>query len=411
MHHLLVVTLVASALAPAAEPPATWAQWRGPTRDCKVALTPAWPSRLTSDNFKQIWHVDLQPGYSGPIVSGDRVFVVETRDKSHEVVRSLDRATGREIWKTEWPGAMTVPFFAASNGSWVRATPAFDGESLYVAGMRDLLVCLDTATGKVRWQVDFMQRDKTELPAFGFASSPLVDGEFVYVQAGAAFVKLDKKTGATVWRVLQDAGGMNGSAFSSPFLTKLSGKTQILVQTRAKLAGVDPQSGAVLWSQQVPTFRGMNILTPTVYGESVFTSAYGGKAFLYQLEGCPKIEVKEAWVAKAEAYMSSPVLIGDHAYLHLRNQRFTCLDLRTGKECWISKEIFGKYWSMASQNDRILALDEKGELILIHANPTKFEIINRLKISKEETWGHIAVCGNEVFVRDLLGISAYRWGN
>ncbi|WP_231756663.1 tryptophan-rich sensory protein [Lignipirellula cremea] len=29
---------------------------------------------------------------------------------------------------------MSVPFFAASNGSWIRATPDFDGESLFVAG-------------------------------------------------------------------------------------------------------------------------------------------------------------------------------------------------------------------------------------------------------------------------------------
>jgi len=31
--------------------------------------------------------------------------------------------------------------------------PAYDGDSLYVAGMRDVLVCLDAKTGKQRWRV------------------------------------------------------------------------------------------------------------------------------------------------------------------------------------------------------------------------------------------------------------------
>ena len=57
-----------------------------------------------------------------------------------EVVTAFDRQTGEQVWQVRWPGAMKVPFFAASNGSWIRATPAFDGERLYVAGMRDVLI-------------------------------------------------------------------------------------------------------------------------------------------------------------------------------------------------------------------------------------------------------------------------------
>jgi outer membrane protein assembly factor BamB len=30
--------------------------------------------------------------------------------------------------------------------------------------------------------------------------------------------------------------------------------------------------------------------------------------------------------------MSTPVVIDGHAYLHLRSQRFTCVDLATGKQ-------------------------------------------------------------------------------
>ena len=126
----------------------TWPQWRGPHRNGSLVSTTL-PDDLAS--MKQVWKVDLSPSYSGPIVSSDYVFVTETEGKDVEVVRDLDRKTGKEIWNHQWEGTMSVPFFAKSNGDWIRATPAFDGERLYVAGIRDVLVCLDAKTGKEHW--------------------------------------------------------------------------------------------------------------------------------------------------------------------------------------------------------------------------------------------------------------------
>lgn len=60
---------------------------------------------------------------------------------------------------------MTVAFFAASNGSWVGSTHAFDGEILFVAGMRDVLLSLNATTGKEQWRVDFVQECKAPLRA------------------------------------------------------------------------------------------------------------------------------------------------------------------------------------------------------------------------------------------------------
>lgn len=389
---------------------ATWPQWRGPARDGQVEAA-AWPDELSEKSLVQTWRVPLGPSYSGPIVSESMVFVTETVDQKQEVVRALDRLTGEQRWEASWEGAMAVPFFAKSNGDWIRSTPAFDGESLYVAGMRDVLVCLDAATGEQRWIVDFVKDLGTPLPAFGFVCSPLVDGDSVYVQAGSAFCKLEKKTGKIVWRSLKDDGGMMGSAFSSPLLAEVGGRRQLLVQTRERLASVDPESGEELWSQTIPAFRGMNILTPTVSGDAIFTSSYGGKSLLYQLknEG-GAMAAAEAWTNKVTAYMSTPVVIDGHVYLHLQNQRFTCIELATGKSCWTTTP-FGKYWSLVANGDRILALDERGELLLIHANPEKFEQLDSRKISEDPTWAHLAVCGDEVFVRELNAMTAYRWRN
>ena len=368
-----------------------------------------WSRVLDEDSLVEDWRVSLGPGYSTPIVSADRVFVTETADRKTEIVRALDRKTGKEIWRAQWPGAMSVPFFAKANGDWIRATPAYDGESLFVAGMRDVLVCLDAETGKERWRQDFVKELKTPLPAFGFASSPLVAGDAIYVQAGAGVHKLDKADGKILWSTLDGNGGIYGSAFSSPIIAELAGKPQLVVQTRSTLAGVDLDSGEVLWSRKVEAFRGMNILTPVVYGDHVFTSSYGGGSFLFRIskEG-DGFTASQVWRNKLQGYMGSPVVIDGHAYFHLRNQRFACLNLETGREAWISQP-FGKYWSLIANNEKILALDERGDLLLIKANPNKFEVIETRHVSDASTWAHLVVCGREVLIRDLKGISAYSW--
>ncbi len=300
-----------------------WPQWRGPHRNGQI-LGPAWPDRLSGDSLKLLWREPLGPSYSGPIVTETLVFVTETNDKTREVVRALDRKTGEQRWQVSWDGALSVPFFAKSNGDWIRSTPAYDGESLFVAGMRDVLVCLDARTGETRWRVDFVKELSSPVPAFGCVCSPLVDGSHVYVQAGAALCKLDKRHGTILWRSLKDDGGMSGSAFSSPLLAEVAGRRQLLVQTRERLVGVDPESGDELWSQTIPAFRGMNILTPTAFGDTIFTSSYGGKSLLFQIKSeAGLVAATEGWTNKVSGYMSSPVVIGGHIYLHLQNQRLT----------------------------------------------------------------------------------------
>jgi outer membrane protein assembly factor BamB len=167
----------------------------------------------------------------------------------------------------------------------------------------------------------------------------------------------------------------------------------------------------VLWQQPVQAFRGMNILTPLVFDDSIFTSSYGGGSRLYEVK--PSGDdwgVVEVWSDKAsQGYMSTPVLIEGHIYLHRRDRRFSCLDPQARTVRWTAKGRFGQYWSLVANGSRILALDQKGELLLIDADPEAFELVDRRKIAEQETWAHLAVAGQQVFVRELQAIAAYRW--
>ncbi len=386
---------------------AGWTQWRGPDRT-GIITGPAWPADFSG--LEPLWEVPLGPSYSGPVLSDKLVFTTESVDKRLERVHAVDRTTGKTVWTAEWEGYQGVPFFAAKNGDWMRSTPAFDGKDLFVAGMRDVLVSLDGATGKENWRVDFVSQFRKPAPAFGFVCSPLVDGAFLYVQAGAALCKLEKATGKVVWRTLEEAAGAMDSAFSSPVLTKVNGQPQLLVQTREKLCGVDPATGNVLWSQAIKAFRGMNIQTPVIRGNRLFTSAYQGTSQAWDVSGSAGSPgVAMAWEHKSEGYMSTPVVLGGKVFLHLRNKRFTCLDLATGQQDWVTDRKFGEYWSLAAQGSRILALDERGILYLIQADPAAFKLLAEKKVSDSDTWAHVAVEGDMVVIRSLKQLKAFRW--
>ena len=403
---LLLLPMLCSSLM-AAE---SWDQWRGPHRDGRISGA-KWPGGLDEARLKKRWQLPLGPSYSGPVMNAERVFITETVDKKREQVTALRRSDGSVVWKRDWEGAMSVPFFARSNGDWIRATPALDGDTLYVAGMRDVLVALNSTDGSERWRLDFVKRFGADLPTFGFVSSPLIDGDSVYVQAGGGVARLRKADGQVVWHGARDGGGMMGSAFGSPVILTLAGKRQLVVQARTRLFGVALEDGAELWSLPVESFRGMNILTPTFAGKDrLFTAAYGGKTLGIDIRSeNGGFRAVPAWEFKAQGYMTSPIIHEGHAYLQLRSQRALCIELATGAEKWTTTESFGKYWSMVAQADRVLALDERGELILFKATPEKFDVLSRRKVAESDAWAHLAVDGSELYIRELKALSVWDW--
>src|SRR5687768_17539319 len=91
----LALVLFASSLAAAQD----WTQWRGPARDGSVAaalIPKQWPASVT-----RTWQVEIDEGYSSPVVSSGRVFLHSRRDPE-EIVTAIDLATGKIAWQQKY---------------------------------------------------------------------------------------------------------------------------------------------------------------------------------------------------------------------------------------------------------------------------------------------------------------------
>ena len=209
--------------------------------------------------------------------------------------------------------------------------------------------------------------------------------------------------------VLTDAGGMFGSAFSSPIYATLGGKPQLVVQTRMKLAGVEPESGKVSGPKH-PGHAGHEHRHADRVGQPDLHQFLRRRQSSAGIKRAgDEFQVQTVWKTSLQGYMSTPVIIDGHAYLHLRSQRFTCVDLKTGKQTWNDDRKVRPILEPGGPEGPYPGPGPEGELLLIRATPDKFDLLDSRKISDEETWGHLAVCGDQVFIRELNGISAYRW--
>ncbi len=388
--------------ATAQEKTAQWNQWRGPQRDG------VWAGDLPNSlsELSLVWERPLSPSYSGPITDGKVVYTTETVDEKFERVTALDLATGEAKWTAWWDGAIKVPPYAAANGSWIKSTPALAEGALVVLGIRDELICLDPATGEKRWQMDLAERFGSDRPHFGAVCSPIIEAGAIYVQGGGATLKLSVADGSTVWKALDSEE--DGDAFSSPVIATIAGVKQLVVQSRLKLCGISIDDGKVLWSEPVEAYRNMNVLTPTVIGESVFTAAHSGRSQLFDLSHSgDQWQVTERWNQKIQAYMSSPVVFEDTIYLHSKSDRLTAMDAQTGDILWTGSPM-GKYQSLVRNRDVMLVLDESGELMSVKLNRNELEILDRRKVAND-SWAYLAVVENGLIIRDLNALKLYRW--
>jgi outer membrane protein assembly factor BamB len=364
----------------------SWGGWRGPLRTGKIQQV--LPTSFDGTSVR--WEKPLGPSYSGPIVQNGTVFTTETVDKKFERVTAYNLRDGKLIWETQWEGNLTVPFFASANGDWIRSTPAVTEGHLIVFGMRDMVVDLDPATGKENWRIDLPNKLGTPIEAFGAVCSPLIDGEFVYLQTGGGLMKIALKDGEVIWRVLDSTEGTSGGAFSSPVIATIAKVRQLVVQTRLELCGVEPADGKILWKHPIEAFRGMNILTPMVIGDSIFTAAHSGSSEMFDIsKTADQWAINLRWQHKGQGYMSSPIVIDNHIYLHQKSERMVCLKAVDGSLAWTSPPL-GKYASMIHDDKNIAALSADGNLQIIAADPGEFRVIMESQVA-ENSWAHLAL--------------------
>jgi outer membrane protein assembly factor BamB len=399
-----------------------WPQWRGPQRDGVWRETGV-VEKFDSPQLPIQWRAEIGPGYSGPTVAAGRVYVTDRQTEPIQVerVHCFDASTGKPIWDYSYD----CPYVGVGYAAGPRAAVTIDEGRVYSLGAMGNLHCFDAATGNVLWKKDLNAEYKIQMPMWGIAAAPLIDGNRLILNVGgehACLVALDKVTGNEIWKALDDP-----AQYSAPILILQAGKPVLVIWTGAGVVGLNPATGAEYWRAVMkPKQMPIGIATPVVNGDRLFVSSFYDGSLMLRLtsdkqSGLPaaeqlwhKVGPDEQHTQSLHCMIGTPILDGDYLYGVDSYGQLRCLNATTGERIWESQQAVPKArWAavhMVRHDDKVWLFNERGELLIGRLSPTGFEEISRTKLIEPTKvqldqrggvcWSHPAFADRHVFARN-----------
>lgn len=388
-----------------------WRQWRGFSRNGtvshKVDLEKL-PAELTAD-----WNVEIGTGYAGPVVSGERVYTF-SRQKGREVVQAFARATGKPLWRADYPAPFKKHPAATAMQDGPFATPLlYNNTYLVTWGASGILSCFDAATGKLLWRNDYSALQKTDDGFTGAAASPIGNNGRIYLHTGddrgGKFLALDVRDGKQIWAANPGAG----PGYASPMIHNVRGVSMLITLSHTSVFAVAEADGRVLWTHPFKDEYGENIVTPLVDQDKVLISGVRNGTHLLRME----LQADKSWKVypvwkndDVALYMSSPVADGDtvYAFSSKKKGQFVAFSLATGKLLWEGEGRAATSASLIQTDNALLATTVEGDLLVLRKDKEKFNLAKKFKVANSAVWAHTALAGGEIYVKDEDHLRKYR---
>jgi outer membrane protein assembly factor BamB len=412
-----------------------WPQWRGPQRtgvgDGGPKLATTWPA----GGPVKLWESEPVPrcdtdgggGYGSVTVADGRAYLftswghkepIATSQRAAsqsatapasapadaakfwlrttDVILCLDAATGKTLWKKEFPG-IGLKHMDLYNGS--SSTVTIANGRCYAVGTAGVY-CLDAKTGEEIWQ-------HSAPPS---SSSFLVFDKLAVAQL-EALKAFDADTGQELWSVPKIKSHTN-----SPVLWRSGGKARIICNTPfGGVACVDPQTGQVLWNG-APGGEGS---TPSVAGDYmvILAEVFQRSLVCYKLT---EEKAEKLWSIPAlHDQCASAIIYKDHVYAYANQSmpwgkvnRLICADLATGK--LVQDLPRGEaYWaSPVIVDDKLFFLEGKTFNVAINltcfdAAPDHFVQLGQAKVDCSLCISP-AIADGKLYLRQLNCVACYR---
>ncbi|MEM8933656.1 MAG: PQQ-binding-like beta-propeller repeat protein, partial [Acidobacteriota bacterium] len=389
---------------------APWPEFRGPGRS-GIADGQHPPLAFDLDADRNVrWRRPIEGlGLSSPIIWGDRIFV--TTAISPETEQSLDAGalgnidpmseTSRHDWRLiavdlqsgeplwQQTALSGVP---RSQRHWkasqANPTAATDGD-VVVAFFGSAGLHAFDLDGKRLWQQDLGRLDAGWYmdPAFewGFASSPILDGDRVIVQSdvhGTSFVAAyDKATGKQLWRTERD----ELPSWGTPLVYRDDQHAELVLAATNAIVGYDPANGKELW--RLAGNSPITVASPIARdGLIVATGGYRTPKPIYAIKPGGRGDITPekdagnahvAWSTQTDgAYQVTPLLYRGVLYICRDHGVLTAYDPVTGEQLY-RQRLRGRFTaSPVAADGRIYFTAEDGDVTVVQAGRT-FRVLAR----------------------------------
>ena len=378
-----------------------WAEFRGPARDGTIRGV-RFATDWDANPPRELWRRSIGPGWSAFCVVGPLAFTQEQRGEEESVV-AYQVQDGSQVWAQ----AIAARFEASMGGPGPRATPTYSAGKLYVTGGTGVIQCLDAISGEKVWSFDLVEKLSIATPAWGFSSSPLLVGDLAIVVAngaeGQGVVALERESGKLRWSATDGY-----HSYSSPQLSTIDDQQHVLISSNLGLHGLNATDGVVLWEHEWDIGQMARVTQPLVVGNAVYLGTGYGKGTLrvnvhHSDDGW---KAEESWLAPLKPYFNDCVYYQGHLY-GFDDSIFTSVDAETGDRNWKRGRYgFGQVLLVDAMGI-LLVMGEKGDVVLLRANPERHEEIASLKALEGVTWNHPVIAEGKLFIRNSEEAACY----
>jgi len=381
-----------------------WPRFRGPNGQ-GISDAATIPVTWSEQDYK--WKIELPGGgHSSPVVWEDNVFVTCGDDKTMRgVLLCLSAAGGRELWRKDF--SLDKHPMNGLN-SYASATPALDADQAYVlwpGPVETRLVAL-THEGREVWTIT--------LPGVkarhGAGSSPIVCGDCVIVsreqdKSGnlkSVWLAVDRKTGDTRWRYEHPENA--DASYSTPCIRRdKSGREQLVFSSNTHgIAGVDPQTGVLLWKMS-GALPARVVSSPVLAGGLVIaTCGEGGRGIRLAAVKPPDSDASaatEVYGLERGIVPYVPIsVVHDGLLFGFHDQgTVSCLRSATGEVLWSEKPA-GKYFgSPVCVGEKLYAITTDGNVVVLRAGP-KYELL-AVNVLGEKSHATPAIADGRMYLR------------
>jgi outer membrane protein assembly factor BamB len=368
-----------------------WPRFRGPEQNGvspEKGLLRSWPE----SGPKVLWKKPIGSGFSTVAVVEDALYTMAAEGES-EMAYRLRPSDGEVVWRVP-----LGPVFPETFGNGPRSTPNVDGDVVYVLSATGRLHALKTKDGSRLWELDLVKELGSPTPQRGFASSPLVDGDLLLLEAGGtegrAVVALDKKTGKLRWSALNGEPG-----YATPVAVTIDGVRQYVFLRTAEgdLVSFLPE-GKVHWqhSWKPGAIASPLFLPPNRFFASAVDDV--GSVLLEVGKADGKAMVREVWNSRVmKNHFSTSLLYEGHIY-GFDNATLKCIVAATGEQKWAHRG-YGK-GSLIAADGLLYILSDQGQLILAEATPEGFRQKGTLQVLEGRSWTAPVLSHGRLYLRN-----------
>lgn len=280
--------------------------------------------------------------------------VPKTWRRCGDAVICLDAASGKEIWRKDYPGK--------DQGWGISVTPTVADGKVYLIDSTQKARCFELATGKVVWEKQIL-----DPPGRLRVDSSFLLADGLLVVLADRLQALDAGTGELKWK--QEKVDCNDN---SPVLWTNEGKKYVICNTGSgPLVCVDLLSGKLLWGT-----AGGGCSTTPIDGDTMAVLSGNPEVGLTAYKLAAPGKPTSLWTIKGFTDRGASPLIHDGYVYAVGSGKAICVEIATGKEKWRGDVGGGEISSpILADNKVICPVGDGRAIIMLEASPAKFHVL------------------------------------